>query len=91
LRPYDVVHTAPGTVVTEFFFTRELREGCWVTTIMKKQGMIADKELTRVFVRDDSRPSPCWTFVVVPRSRLVLSVRTTTFGCLSDALRYLEN
>jgi hypothetical protein len=23
LRPYDVVHTAPGTFVTEFFFTRE--------------------------------------------------------------------
>lgn len=23
LRPYDVVYTAPGTVVTEFFFTRE--------------------------------------------------------------------
>lgn len=67
LKPYDIVQTAPGTLVAEFFFT----------STFSLSLLVIHQKLTLIY----SRSSPCWTSSLVPHPRLVHCVCFSPSRC----------
>jgi hypothetical protein len=72
LRPYDVVHTAPGTFVTEFFFTRESFRFSGLPFGLPNTIDTENDKPVGIFLC--SGLVARWTSVALPRPRLVLAV-----------------